>query len=444
MRCGRLATIGLGLGLVAGCPRLPAYACLDDASCDRDGASGRCLEDGACAYPDGDCESGWVRSPNAADRPGLCEPALDTESSGTAVATTASSGAEVTDASGTGATPTCGSAVAFAVNTAFFGAPEVLEGYPVVVSIASPEIVSAIVAGGSDPWVTDAAGTPVPHELEQLDPALGTLTLWVKLPAYVLDEAVPLTLRFGAPPPTGAPTAVWTDRYVGVWHMDDALSGIDGDAVRNSATPSEAGRTVGEMLPAQSVPGVLGRGLAFDGVDDIVTIDAAFVGALDSYSVSMWIRFDGAADAPGDYFQRLNGDYFYPRCWRQASGPVFCQYIVDDMVTGLASGLDQAPGQLLHLAMVRDADTGAHRLFIDGELVNENTDPVGATLPDEGYPFELGHGELGTLLGVIDEVRVSQAPLPASWVRADYRSQLEPGLVVTGVGAIEPVPCDAE
>jgi Concanavalin A-like lectin/glucanases superfamily len=442
VRCGWLATIGLCLGLLAGCPRLPAYACLDDTSCDREGASGRCLEDGACAYPDGACESGWVRSPNAADRPGQCEPAPGAESSGIGVTT--SSGGDVTEGGSTGATPTCGSSVAFAVNTAFFGAPEVLEGYPVVVSIASPEIVAAIVAGGTDPWVTDAAGVPLVHELEQLDAVLGTLTLWVKLPAYVLDAAVPLRLRFGAPPPTGEPTAVWTDRYVGVWHMDDALSGIDGDAVRNSATPSEAGRTVGEMQPAQNVPGVLGRGLAFDGADDIVTIDAAFVGALDSYSLSMWIRFEGAADAPGDYFQRLNGDFFYPRCWRLAAGSIYCQYIVDDVVTGLNGGLDEVPGQLRHVAMVRDADTGAHRLFIDGELVSENADPVGATLPDDGYPFELGHGELGTLLGMIDEVRVSQAPLPASWVRADYRTQLEPGLVVTDVGAIEPSPCDSE
>lgn len=195
------------------------------------------------------------------------------------------------------------------------------------------------------------------------------------------------------------------------------------------------------MQPEQSVPGVVGRGLRFDGVDDAVVVEAEFVGQLDSYSITFWVRFDGAADAPGDYFQRLNGDYFYPRCWRQAVGHVFCQYIVDDAVTGISAGLEQEVGQLLHMALTREAATGITRLYVDGELVNENEDPVGATLPDEGYPFDIGRGELGTLPGVIDELRVSEQALPPSWVRADYRTQLEPGAALGSVGGVEAAPC---
>lgn len=446
VRGGVFATAGFALGLGAGCPRLPAYACVDDASCDRNGAQGWCLDDGACAYPDGSCDSGWVRSPNAAEQPGRCVP-TEGGSSGSSSVGSSSSAATTTEPVGTsdtGATPNCGSRVVFTVDTAFFGAAEVLEGYPVVVSLDAPELVAAIVAGGTDPWVTDEAGAPIAHEIERLDPDAGSLAVWVRMPDYALDEAVPLWLRFGDAPPSSDPTAVWTDHYAAVWHLDDALSGIDGDAIRNSATPAEAGRSVGAMAPEQNVAGVIGRGLAFDGTDDMVTVDAAFVGALDSYSISMWIRYDGAADAPGDYFQRLNGDYFYPRCWRQAGGPVFCQYIVDETITSLGSGLDQQVGQLLHLAVVRDADAATHRLYVDGEEVNENLDAAGATLPTDGYPFEIGHGELGSLLGMMDEVRVSQVPLSASWIRADYRTQLEPGLVLGDVGAIEAVPCDPE
>jgi hypothetical protein len=233
--------------------------------------------------------------------------------------------------------------------------------------------------------------------------------------------------------------------------MGDSLSGVDGDEIRNSAMLGEPGLTEGQMQPEQSVAGVVGRGLRFDGVDDVVLVDAEFVGQLDSYSITFWVLFDGPADAPGDYFQRLNGDYFYPRCWRQVTGAVFCQYIqryfdeatgeyVDD-VTSLGSGLSQDVGQLLHVAMVRDAAAATHRLYVDGEQVNENIDVEGATLPDDGHAFEIGRGELGTLPGMIDEVRVSEQALPETWVRADYRTQLEPGAALGSVGGIEAAPC---
>lgn len=446
--------LGLSLGVATGCPQLGAYVCGDDGECDRDGQSGQCLADGACAYPDDGCESGWVRSPNAAERPGQCEPVAGaSEDTATTVGDGASGVLEGDPATGSASTsdsgelPTCGGRVRIEVTTSFLSASEVLEGYPLLVALDSldsldhAELVAAIAASGEDPVVTDEAGAALAQELELLDADAGTLTLWVRLPAYELGEPLPLELRWGTGEAPGDPADVWAERYAGVWHMGDALSGIDGDEIKNSARLPEPGLTAGQMLPEQSVAGVAGRGLRFDGTDDVVTVDAAFVGQLDSYAITFWVRFDGAAELPGDYFQRLNGDYFYPRCWRQAGGSVFCQYIVDDAVTSLGSGLDQAPGQLLHLAMVRDAATAKHRLYVDGELVNENDDPPGATLPNDGYPFEIGRGELGTLPGVIDEVRVSEAALPASWIRADYRTQLEPGAAIGSVGAIEAVPC---
>jgi Concanavalin A-like lectin/glucanases superfamily len=448
VRRGGLVTAGLALGVAAGCPGVRPYVCAGDADCDRAGEAGRCLEDGACAYPvdQGVCESGWVRSPNAAQRPGECEPGLGEGTSGTTAATDAGTLGSDSDSdvvSGTvdsGDPPTCGWLAPLVVSTVFLSTSEVLEGYPLLVWIEAPALVAAIAATG-DPVVTDAAGVVLAQDLERLDEAAGVLVVWVRLPAYALGEPLPLQLRWGGAAVAGDPAEVWAERYAGVWHMDDVLSGVDGDEIRNSARPSEPGLTTGQMQPEQRVAGVVGQGLQFDGEDDMVSVTAEFVGQLDSYAITFWVRYDGADEGPGDYFQRLNGDYFYPRCWRQANGPVFCQYIVDDAVTSLGASLDQEVGQLLHLAMVRDAAAATTRLYIDGELVNENEDPAGATLPVEGYPFELGHGELGTLPGMLDEVRVSEQALPESWVRADYRTQIEPGVVLESVGEAEVVPC---
>lgn len=446
MRGGLCIAVGAAIGIGAGCPSLSPYACLGDDDCDRAGADGRCLPDGACAYPDPDgCESGWVRSPNAAVDPGGCVP-VDIDATGTSTGTSDASTSDTEGASGvletgSGDPPSCGAEVALEIDTAFLSASEVLEGFPLLVALDVPAIAQGIAASGADPVVLGPDDAVLPSELEALDEAAGTLALWVRLPAYALGEPLPLRLRWGGAQVPGDVAEVWAGSYVGVWHLADDLSGIDGDELRNSARLTEPGLTSGQMQPEQSVPGVVGRGIAFDGSDDVVTIDADWVGQLDSYAISFWVRFDGADDAPGDYFQRLNGDYFYPRCWRQAGGYVFCQYIVDEAVTAFGSGLYQDVGQTLHLTMVRDADAATHRLYVDGEEVNVNDDPPGATLPDDGHPFELGHGELGTLPGMLDEVRVSDRPLSAAWVRADHRSQLEPSAVLDGVGTVEPVPC---
>ncbi len=440
VRVGGLWGAGLVLGVASGCPRLPGYACDGDGDCDRGGEAGTCLPDGACAYPSDACESGLVRSPNAIDRPGECEPvsfASTTDSASDGGSGTGVIGPGTADS---GPVPSCGQRVAITIDTAFLGTAEVLEGYPLVVVLDDAALVAALVQSGEDPVITDAAGVPLPQELERLDAAAGTLTLWVRLPAYALGEPLPLELRWGGGAAAGDPTAVWAERYAGVWHLGDALSGIDGDEIANSARPLEPGLTAGQMAPEQSEPAVVGHGLRFDGDDDVVTIAAGFVGQLDSYALELWVRFDGPADAPGDYFQRLNGHYFYPRCWRVADGYAYCQYYIEDTVTGLGS-VEHGPGQRLHLALVRDATTGSHRVYFDGELVDENLDTLGAVLQGGDDAFELGHGELGTLPGVLDEVRVSEAPLPEAWVRADYRTQLQPGAVIESVGAIEDVPC---
>lgn len=451
--------VGLLLGGAAACPRAPGYACGGDEDCDRAGASGWCLADGACAYPSDACESGWVRSPNALERPGQCETLPGGSSSGSTsgsadsagVATTSSTTTEgsssdsstglLAETSESGELPTCGSLVRLTVDTTFLSASEVLEGYPLAIVLDDPALVSAIEAGGGSPVVTDDAGVVLAQELERLDAAAGTLAVWVRLPAYALGDLLPLQLRWGGLEGPGDPAEVWVDRYAGVWHMGDPLSGVDGDEIGNSVALLEPGLTGGEMAPAQSVAGVIGRALVFDGLDDVVTVDAEFVGQLESYSITMWVRFDGAANDPGSYFQRLNGESLLPRCWRQPSADVFCQYGFGAGTLGLVTGVLQAPGQLIHLAMVRDAAAATSRVYVDGELLDENTDPPGAVLASGSHPFEIGHGHLGTLPGMIDEVRVSEAALPESWVRADYRTQLQPGLALESVGSIEATPC---
>jgi hypothetical protein len=437
LRVARLA-VAAASGLLLGCPGLSPYACLSDSDCDRGGSSGVCLDDRVCAYEDGECPSGLRRSPNAGIDPNACvpgEPDVPGTSTGQSDEPTGSTGVQPED---------CGRQVPIVVDTTVLTPGEGASGYPLLVSLQVQGLAAAIEAEPEAPFFLDVAGTPLPHEWEVVDPATGEVSAWVRLPDYSAGDAVVLSLRLGEPPPEGDPAQVWAGTYVGVWHLGDALTGTDDDPIRNSARPEEPGFTGGQMQSEQSVEGVVGRALVFDGVDDIVTIDASFVGQLQSYTLTMWARYEGRGTVYSSYFQRLNGDFFYPRCWRlddvDGAGNTMCQYELDDGIHALGTGLSHEVGELIHLALVRDADAGRTEVYVDGELVNTNED-VASDLPDDGHAFELGHGEWGTFTGMIDELRVADRALPRAFLDADVRTHRNPASVLLEVGELQPAAC---
>lgn len=444
---GRIAIVMLAAsGTSAGCPGLAPYACVGDSDCDRGGRAGVCLDDRVCAYEDGDCPSGLRRSPNASVDAGVCVPPDDPGDTGPVPDTSSTSTASTGEATTTGPQPgDCGWRLPVVVDTAVLTPSEGAEGYPLLLSVHAPGLTAAIESSGEDPFVTDADGVPLPHEWERIDPATGAVDGWVRLPTYAAGEPVSLFVWAGLPAPPGDPALVWADTWIGVWHLGDALTGTDDDAIRNSARPDEPGFTAGQMQPEQSVPGVVGGALLFDGDDDVVTIDASFVGQLQSFTLSLWARYEGRGVIYSSYFQRLNGDGLYPRCWRlddeNGGGTTFCQYELDDGIHSLGTNLEHEVGELIHLVLRRDADANVMQVYVDGELVRENEDAPGE-LPDDGRAFELGHGEWGAYSGMLDELRVSDRALPPAFFDADFRTHRNPSSVLLEVGPLAPAPCD--
>lgn len=227
--------------------------------------------------------------------------------------------------------------------------------------------------------------------------------------------------------------------------MNDVPTGLDGDLVRNSVVDGASGTMLGSIAPEQRIAGVTGAALEFDGVDDIVRIAASFQGQLDAYSISMWLRVDAkAGDSRGTPFQRLNGDFFYPRCWHQSDGSLglACQHQVGGETSFVGSSSMLPMSTMVHFALVRDPSNDQTTLYMGGEPDSTTSDLAGGVLDTdpEPRPFELGHGEWGTLLGAIDEVRVSDEVLPPERIRADFRAQAGT-LELAEFGALTPVAC---
>ncbi|MEM6295133.1 MAG: LamG domain-containing protein [Myxococcota bacterium] len=446
MRRGtRLLGLASAWGLASGCPTLEAYQCERDADCNRAGLEGRCLADAACAYPEseGRCESGWARSVNAADAPGACvdeepppnpttnpDPTL-ASSDGSTSTTDASTSAASTE-TGDGSAP-CGWTATLDVETPLFSPGTGLSDFVLWVPLQDAGLDAQLEDASLGLRITAEDGTILPYERE--DGVDGTPALWLHLPDFDADATVRVSFEFkpGLTPP--GPAEVWSPTLIGVWHLDDVPTGLEDAPVTNSVRPPDAGTMRGSMEVEQHVAGVTGPALAFDGDDDIVLVPNSFTGMLDAYTVSFWARTDSTdGSLVGSFFQRLNGDFFYPRCWHGASGVgrVICQHEVAGAVASTSSDDPLEQGEFIHVAFTRDPSTQTTTLLVRGETEGEIDDPKGTLDTNEqAYPLEIGRGEWGSLLGVIDEFRVSDRALPQAHIRADYRSQVAPGASLT-------------
>lgn len=452
----RRCALILFAGVAAGCPSLGAYQCETDADCDRSGEVGQCLADAACAYPQEDrCESGWARSPNAAQNPGACvQPEPTPTTSGATGSTGATSTTQPSASSGdpppgdsTGPIPICGFRGSLSIATADFSPDAALAGFPLRLPITDVEWRAALKdeALGLE-FLHEGVVLPYEHDDDVDATNVVTPALWLRLPDFEANEVLEIEVGLKADVDPPAAADVWSPAVVGVWHFSDEPTGQDGAPIRNSVRVGDAGLTQGDMQPEQRVPGTLGYGLSFDGVDDMVIAESSFQGQLDSYSASFWARYDGEDETHrGSFFQRLNGDYLYPRCWKndnESGAILYCQQRIGESgISGQGSSEPLELGVFFHVTLVRDAEQGDTTLYLAGEPAGTFGDEPGVLhSEDPPYPLEFGHGEWGSLDGVLDEFRVSDGVLSAARVRADFRSQVAPGASVE-FSALEAVPC---
>lgn len=375
-----------------GCPELGPHVCEDDTDCNRQGREGVCFED-ACGYPDATCPSEYAYSPNA-------------------------------DVDGQRCVPSNCPTLEVSLDASELDLDQALVDYPLFVQL--PASASEL----GPPTSLTLGGVPLPFELAALG---GPTMLHVKLPLLAPDAVLTLEVGFRQPDAEMQPASqVWSAGFQGVWHFDDPLTDAEGGQLSNAVAPQDVGRLSGGIGPQDRVSGVLGTAVKFDGVDDFVSFQPGFLGELTAFTITMWARVDVPDEgAPRiAYFEGLTGDALYPRCWRSEDLRTQCQLRTEDADEAITLG---APGprtaRFSHLALVLDAQTETLALFIDGVLVADIDAPGAPSAGSES--LDIARGQWGLSPISVDEVRVSDRALPASWLRADVRTQLDPSAVLS-------------
>ncbi|KPJ58234.1 MAG: hypothetical protein AMJ46_14495, partial [Latescibacteria bacterium DG_63] len=177
-----------------------------------------------------------------------------------------------------------------------------LTDFAVLISIASDDDLRTtgysghvVHADGYDIIFRASDGiTQLDHEVEKYVPSTGELVAWVRIPTLSGSSDTTIYLYYGnstITSPTENPTGVWSNGYVGVWHLAES----SGDALDSTSYETNGALSGGVT---QGATGKVGPAYAFDGIDSQVDMGDPSDGHLDfgtgSFTVEIWINRDSS------------------------------------------------------------------------------------------------------------------------------------------------------
>jgi len=239
---------------------------------------------------------------------------------------------------------------------------------------------------------------------------------------------------------------VWTNGYVGVWHLQQDPSGTttDSTSFRNDGT-SGAG-----LGSENSAVGQLGAGVNFDGTmtDYINFGNDSSVNNLSEISVCAWSQYDSLPTT------------YYPLLTKSDAGFSGWDFYVEDTPRiGFLTPLNDykernsnaTAGQWRYLCGVWNGSEGNANIFLYSNGVQVTAGGAasnsGGTLDDSTHNLYTGAYESGSpsnLNGRMDEIRLASTTRSAAWLSAEYVNQATttdfysttPPLAITVSGAL--------
>jgi len=319
------------------------------------------------------------------------------------------------------------------------GQAENLVNVPVLVVLNSSRIdYSQTQNAGQDLRFTDSDGTTLlAHEIEKWDEA-GTSYVWVKVPQIDASSSTDhIWMYYGNPlaPDGQNPTAVWSNGFVGVWHLKEDPSGT-APQMKDSTSSAKHGTSGGAMTSADQVPGKIAGSLDLDGTDDYVS---GLVGPTSQHTISVWFYSHGTQntdtvnpyDSAGSFlsWEETGGTHSYDfRFYLPNSDKVTARWdTATENNTIVATLSTISHNQWVHAVAVQEAST--FRIYLNGV---ENVNSAISAHLSGTIAGVMGRTFVGTSAsynqyydGLLDELRVSNVARSANWIKAQYLSMTD-------------------
>jgi hypothetical protein len=230
--------------------------------------------------------------------------------------------------------------------------------------------------------------------------------------------------------PTESPAEVWDSNFKGVWHLEESVEdeGSVTDAHTDSTGNNNDADQHGNVVDTTAK---IAGGQSFDVTDDYIEGGASGFSP-DNGTVSFWIQPNWAGDDDASHVLWYTQDIgvYQNSVYILKSSVNNCYiWVADADPTDREMAYADCSGWVAdewhHIVGTWD-DALNVKLYIDGTDVttsySEGT-PVQPTALGETFFM----GEPGKIDGVADEVRVSDTPRSADWIKTEHNNQNSPG-----------------
>jgi len=271
--------------------------------------------------------------------------------------------------------------------------------FPVLISLNDTDLRYDVQPDGDD-IAFSANGKWLDHEIELFDQTYNSthaiVLAWVRVPflSTVIDTNISMYYSNSTMGSRENPSSVWDSGYVGVWHLNEEPNGT----IYDSTSPSSDGSSSGSMSSSDLVPGMIGKALDFDGVDDYVyfinTPELQITGAM---TVQAWFK---ANDIGNDYlFNKMGAVY---RGWDLSFNPIDANFARVEFRYSSDGTTIYNPGSVLvrigewcHVVGVFKPNE-FHKLFVNGTLVKMGTTLIPSSQYDPPYNPRIAEKAQGT------------------------------------------------
>lgn len=308
---------------------------------------------------------------------------------------------------------------------------ENLANVPVLIRLddTTIDLSDAENAGEDVRFIDSDQATVLAHEIETWDAVSGVAAIWTKVPQIDAgSDSDHIWMYYGSPgaADTQNPSDVWSDGFVAVYHLSsDPGPGGAGD-IANSAGSTRQGTAHESMISLDSVTGIAGNAIDFDGIDDVVTIedDPLLRPGAGPYTLEAWFKVPDRTQF-GQIAGKLEAADPARGLTIGISGSLLPGALGESILAGYAN--DPTAHAQTWLPDNDVADSSWHYavlyaagawggFFLDGSALAKSVD-LGSPDIIHTDPFEIGMAA-GTypLEGSIDEVRISNVARSSDWI----------------------------
>jgi hypothetical protein len=314
------------------------------------------------------------------------------------------------------------------LNTTSLGAAVLtdIKDFPVLIRLNSSNFnFSQAQPSGTDIYFSKPDNTPLSYEIERWDPVAKIAEVWVKMDTVYGNadtQSIVMYWGNGNAAAHSNSTSVFdtSGKFIGVWHLNETP--VPGESSMKDRTyNAHHAESFGTMAAANSVDGVVGNGLTFDGKDDYLNVGILEIPS--QYSMGLWVRLDTAGSSQRFIFK----DSCYSLWFDKENSSVRMEHM---STTTWWRGLLQDGGTAVSFVkgewifFMATFDGSTFRLYKNGVEVSRTTTSVTVVPQTSNKPLQFGRGwGIDYVKGIMDEIRIEGTVRSADWVKLCYMNQ---------------------